>query len=1005
MKKTNSILMAALLGGLPLCVISTFAQTPPAPAVKTSPPPVATPPPAPPKPAAPAPVPPTVPPASVPAATTAATTAAAALQVQMDAALDRFFTPLKALPFPACGSSSWSTAIDALRKGLTAPTNGWRESGNTCGLQLYVEQIPPTGVPMNAAIYVVFDKGLKLSDIPNLKGNKWKNIADAELNRPVFSIASVERTMTTADGKMPAGLRGLFGPGSRYAGLQQFTVPVGPQLFTHASLKGTVGKFLKEALNAPIDNLWIRSGFASESASDLLNREGSKFLEVLLPPGTTLSGPLGITEVRVSDATIQIDDAKNVSLMGNMSFESAAKGKVFPAVLDLPATPAGSIDWTKAQMALSTPSVITMEEFAKVSLAFNTQVAGGGIMTEIAPAKTVLNKIATLFKPLSTFKLTNPNPNADSFRLKAGNDYPELSKFNFVILSKSAKAKDGSNKEGPILRLKAGIKVFGKQLANTNTDLSTSGLHTDTTGSFGMDLKSVGNYTLSAKANIHIDDAKQDVSVSGSFNTPVIGRSAIFAFNPNEIAFTSPATCVVPVEFGTKIPLTGDPSIESIASGLNPVKVDVGKLVGCTKEQLEAAAKWVGNAAVDAGKAVGGTVVDAGKVVGGAVVDGAKATEDAAKAAAKASEEAAKAASRATEAAATAAANAASNAARAAANAAVNAAKAFVNNPAKAVMSIGNAFGGSGKKVCNERIEWLRARGNVPNPQETQHMIDHIYLPLLTRKEEARALANYIQGYAANLSRAHEGFRALEQHWNEKAPASVKIGPLNSFHEGETHVFDYQGRINQMRANADYLDKGDSDLQALLGWKTYAGFESPGGWRGKNEGEWLWARCAAAWTADIPIRTAQAWGINVPLHRDKQGHTHPDAMFMGRADYVQLRSQVAARVNEKGTYTDQAMAWVNGFSSRWAQRTLRFQTALALKFDENLGPTAGQLRANPPTDPKIQPLWKEYLDALAAYRAQTEAMASLANLPNRQQTDQTIDRVLRATEALRKART
>ena len=70
MKNTCSILAAALLGCLPVFMISTFAQTPPA---------------------------------------------ATALQVQMDAALDRFFTPLKALPFPACGSSSWSTAIDALR--------------------------------------------------------------------------------------------------------------------------------------------------------------------------------------------------------------------------------------------------------------------------------------------------------------------------------------------------------------------------------------------------------------------------------------------------------------------------------------------------------------------------------------------------------------------------------------------------------------------------------------------------------------------------------------------------------------------------------------------------------------------------------------------------------------------------------------------------------------------------------------------------------------------------
>ena len=78
---------------------------------------------------------------------------------------------------------------------------------------MYIEQIPASGVPTGAAMYLVFDKGLKISDIPGLKGNKWKNIGDAALTRPILSIASVERSMNATDPNMPASLRALFGAG------------------------------------------------------------------------------------------------------------------------------------------------------------------------------------------------------------------------------------------------------------------------------------------------------------------------------------------------------------------------------------------------------------------------------------------------------------------------------------------------------------------------------------------------------------------------------------------------------------------------------------------------------------------------------------------------------------------------------------------------------------------------------------------------------------------------
>jgi hypothetical protein len=504
---------------------------------------------------------------------------------QADALIDRVFAPLRALPFPNCGNGNWSTAIDALRNGLSASGNGWRSSTHTCGLQLYVQLSPASGVPSDAAIYLVLDRSLKLSDIPNLKGNKWKNIGDVQMNRPVLSIATKEHTLNVSE--VPASFRAMFAGEPRYKGLQEFSVPIGPQIFTHASIAGGLGSVLKSALNAPVDNLWLRAGFSSESVSDMLSRDGSKFLEVLMPVGTILSGPLGITEARVTDATITVDDGKNITLLGNMSFQSVP-GKVFPAFVDLPALPTGGINWAKAQMGLSTPSVITLEEFAKVGMAFNAQVATGGL-AGIGPAKSVMDKIATMFKPLSAFKMTNPDANADQFRLRAGTSFPDTRRFNLLVLSKEAKAKDESNTSGPLIRVRGRLFALGQQLATTNTDLSTSGLYTDTGVSLRVSLPKLGAALLgSASLKMQIDQNTQSIVIKGPLPPD---RSVEFAFGRDGIAFNSPASCATPFGISASLPFTDAPDL----SNLPTVDVDPAKLPGCIAQAGKEIVKFVKN--------------------------------------------------------------------------------------------------------------------------------------------------------------------------------------------------------------------------------------------------------------------------------------------------------------------------------------------------------------------------------------------------------------------------
>jgi len=959
---------------------------------------------------------------------------------QVDAVLDRVFAPLKALPFPNCGASSWSTAVDALRAGLTAPANGWRSSSNTCGLQLFIEQIPAAGLPSGAAVYVVFDKDLKVSDIPGLSGAKWRNVGDARLSRPIFSIASVERTLITADPNMPAALRGLFGGGSRYGGLQQFSVPIGPQVFTHAAVLGAIGNVLKTALNAPVDNMWIRAGFASESASDLVNREGNKFMELMMPPGTVLSGPLGVTEAQFTDVTILVDDAKNLSAMGNMSFQSASPGKVFPAVIELPSTDAGTVDWSKSQMALSTPSVITLEEFAKVSMALNTQVAGGGMVSQILPTKPVLDRIAMMFKPLSAFKVRNPSGNADSFRLRAGQGYPDLRQFNFVIVGPQATTKDDAATKGPMILLDGIVTVLGKDMTRTKTSLSRSGLITDTKADMRVNLSRVGlgEPGFTATAKIHLDESRQQIFLDGPI--PVMpDRKLTFTFDATQIAINSPATCTAPIDVGGRIALDRAPDISAVLSALQAVQPDPKKLVSCatslyylvsdgvvyvfdgSKQLMSMAAdafpadqiakfgnkglKLVGGAFVDAGnealdvgKKIGGAVGGAATKVAGSLGDAAgdakRLAEEAAKASARAAEEAGRAASQAAQA----AANAAANAARNAAGAASGAVMSVANNTVSAANAVGRAFGMGGPNTCDQRMTWLNSRSNAPTVEVTESLINAIYLPLKVKAAEARAVADHINRYAQPLAQSHEGFRAMEIAWNSRMP-KTPIGTLQSFHENESHIFDYTNRVQLLRINSAVLESGGQDFTHLIAWRTYAPhFRNPPGWRPANAAEQQWVRCAAAWTADIPVRTADIWKIPYPKHKG----VHSDVMFMDNADYVRLRERLAGYVHERGVYTTQSLDWVIAFAGRWTTRTMRFQSALLAKFDEAASPVAGRFRVQPPTAPAAQAAWKEYVDAVAAYRAQTEGMVALAQLPNQQQATATIDRVVRAIEGLRK---
>jgi hypothetical protein len=355
--------------------------------------------------------------------------------------------------------------------------------------------------------------------------------------------------------------------------------------------------------------------------------------------------------------------------------------------------------------------------------------------------------------------------------------------------------------------------------------------------------------------------------------------------------------------------------------------------------------------------------------------------------------------------------------------AAAGAARAAFNGARNVVGSIGSAFGGGGNKTCNDRIKWLRERGNEPFTDRTQQLIDGLYVPMKTSAEQAMQLAGYAAATRNRWDAANGALAGIRDEWNRANPG-LALPDVAAYHAPRaempdtvrahwpqglnTAAFGYPGR-GQSRGNLNApqveliaiganLRAGLGDFDALVGWLAYAYPAST--WRGRNESQNLWWRCASAWQADVPVRTALAWRLPVPSHKGQHS-----AMFMGRGDYEAVKGRVAEHVRAKRAESDAYATWMRDFSAAWSARSMHLVGEVLERANRSLGePVLKRMRALS-ADPRVKPQFEEYADALVALQAQVLAIniAEPSAIPSRAQAAAATARVVRAAAALRTA--
>ncbi len=354
-------------------------------------------------------------------------------------------------------------------------------------------------------------------------------------------------------------------------------------------------------------------------------------------------------------------------------------------------------------------------------------------------------------------------------------------------------------------------------------------------------------------------------------------------------------------------------------------------------------------------------------------------------------------------------------AAVAAANGAANAANAAFNGARQAVAAIGAAFGGGGTKVCNQRWGWLNERGNRPTRAASQAMLDNIYVPLTQRIAEARNLANTAAGYGTSWANGNSALGAVIEEWNRGAGANAMPG-LAFYHPAggintnpnPTARMALQLELQGIAAN---LQSGNRDFNALAPWPTqWADWDNGR----RSEAQALWWRCANAWTADIPIRTAQAWRLPIPLHKGK----FPDAMFMSHGNYEDLKRRLIRHIGSKASQIAGASAQLNERGRAWATRNKRLHQDLMDKIQQSTGVANVEAAVKRISDALDKDPGNARLDAQfeAARKAADEygeAVLALHNLvynvielgpaPNRQQVTAAVKRVRDAVAGVRAA--
>lgn len=511
---------------------------------------------------------------------------------------------------------------------------------------------------------IVVDKQIKM---PSLFGSKVQNVmGQTTLRSLMISISTSDFDLTTA--RMPADLKKIVD--ESYFGVSSLNFSSGVQMAARANLGGLI-KGTMEAFGVRGDQLTMRAavvmpiptdisggaGTGAGMASDVADGATMKkagadatklesFVEFQFAPNAKL--PMLLPPMTLSDATFYINNNLTLGYKGNAQFKGVGDKKIL-IQFQTPLTPAGGMDLLDFSFRMATPASFTLEDAANVVFAMaapDPRLAkyGGGFIKGINSFK---DPMLAMVKPLSMFKVKNPNP-PPAYRFgDSTKPWPEDKKYyNISLLGPLAQG-------GPYMSSAGEVAIFGQTMGWMNMSAGMNGYYSGAGHDLTLKLGPLGKVPFKMSSENRIDQHGQSMAMMGNF----AGQKISVVMGMTQMSIEVNASCVNPFEIKASAQINPTTDLAKIFEAEGGVNVDPSKITGCIGKELEAAYKKIAGEyknlkgySADMANAELKKISDAAAVATKAAEDAAKksaaeaqkAAEDSAKAVQKAADDARK---------------------------------------------------------------------------------------------------------------------------------------------------------------------------------------------------------------------------------------------------------------------------------------------------------------------------------------------------------------------------
>ena len=438
------------------------------------------------------------------------------------------------------------------------------------------------------------------------------------LDDMIFAVVRTGSDGIFKANQLPEELNKIVADKATYNG--KIALGSGFQLFARPKVDGPLAWFL-ETLNFPTKNqvlmrVGVKIPFVGDSKTGVAKTIKNLKLKLSASLDLTVRGlwrePFGMVKTTVDNTKFYMDTSGKIGFVGNMTVDKDRYLAFFKIPLNL----------VSGQHQKS-------HFFNHLNKAkFGIQVGFGGreihlghyykLMAALASAKmNKLNLMGPLAKggknkavnaaydaidafPFEAVKITNKR--MDGYVWEEGQPFPELDRFNLVLLGPSATFQKGTKNEakGPVFRAEGKVEIFGESLGEIAVDMSLSGIYALAEAGIRIGLGRVGSHDLGSiraksKFEMQINDNDPFMRVYGNAELgPLGGREFFFNFD-NELSFRSPSSCAFPFDLHAGINLRemGDGVMNLKLSGidLNPTMAvpDTGTIARCASAIFYAA--------------------------------------------------------------------------------------------------------------------------------------------------------------------------------------------------------------------------------------------------------------------------------------------------------------------------------------------------------------------------------------------------------------------------------